>query len=225
MKIGHRRQIGIASGLVLGVAAVIWLSAAGCEQLHAPGPMNTGHGELSCESCHREAPGTLRQQLQNFARHALGLEATDTDVGYREVTSVECLACHERPDDRHPVFRFLEPRFAEVRDELGPEQCSTCHREHHGVRVTVPETTYCRHCHAETTVKGDPLDVSHRELVAARRWDTCLGCHDFHGNHTMKAPRRLHEAIPVERIRVYFDGGPSPYAEPIRRATRTEITP
>ena len=54
------------------------------------------------------------------------------------------------------------------------------------------------------------------------RWETCLGCHDFHGNHAMKAPRRLGDAIPSDQIQRYFDGGRSPYPDPIRRAITPE---
>jgi hypothetical protein len=224
MRLGLRRQIGILTGVAVGAALVGVLGAPGCEHLHAPGPMNTQHHAVACSGCHREAPGTVRQQLQNVARHWIGLEAVAEDVGFREVTNDECLACHDRPEDRHPVFRFLEPRFAEARERLHPEHCSSCHREHNGVRITLPEITYCRHCHAETAVENDPIDVSHRELVAAERWETCLGCHDFHGNHAMKAPHRLHDAIPPDQIRTYFDGGRSPYPDPIRRALNPEDT-
>ncbi|MBA3539702.1 MAG: cytochrome c3 family protein, partial [Deltaproteobacteria bacterium] len=171
----------------------------------------------------REAPGTVRQQLQNVARDRLGLAAVAVDVGFRAVTNDQCLACHDRPDDRHPVFRFLEPRFAEARATLHPEQCSSCHREHNGVRVTTVEPTYCRTCHATTTFERDPLDVPHRELVATERWDTCLGCHDFHGNHGMTAPHRLQDAILLDQIRTYFGGGPSPYPPPVRRAITPEL--
>jgi hypothetical protein len=162
----------------------------------------------------------VRQQLQVAASATLlsRTEVGAVDVGYRAVTNSECLACHARPEDRHPVFRFLEPRFASVRDAIHPEQCESCHREHAGVRVTVVEQTYCKHCHGETALDSDPIDVSHRELVATERWDTCLGCHDFHGNHTMKPPRRLADRIPAERIRAYFDGAASPYGPPTHKA-------
>ena len=76
-------------GLLLGAVTVAWLGSAGREQLHAPGPMNTQHADLECESCHRPAPGTVRQQLQNAARDRLGLAAVAVDVGYREVTNDE----------------------------------------------------------------------------------------------------------------------------------------
>jgi hypothetical protein len=222
MKPERRRQLGLGTGIVLGAAAVASLNARGCETFHARGPMNSGHATLACGDCHREAPGTVRQQLQAAASATL-LSATDApvvDVGYREVTNTECLACHVRTDDRHPVFRFLEPRFAAARDALHPERCESCHREHAGVRITIVEQTYCRHCHAETALDDDPLDVTHRELVATQRWDSCLGCHDFHGNHAMKAPRRLADRIPAAQTQAYFDGGPSPYGPAVRRATQ-----
>lgn len=215
MKRASRRWLGLATGLVLGAVAVAWSSTHG---LHRPGPMNTGHGELACDACHRGAPGTVRQQLQNTVRDALAAAAQPVDIGYRRVGNDECLACHERPEDRHPVFRFLEPRFARVREELHPEQCVSCHREHRGARVTA-ETTVCRHCHSDTEWKTGALEITHRALVATSQWTTCLGCHDFHGNHALEVARRLDDAIAPERVRAYFDGARSPYGVPVHSAT------
>ena len=223
MKPAARRRFGTLTGMLAGSAVVVVLGAPGFEQLHAPGPMNTGHDRVACEACHRPAPGSLRQQLQTAARNALGLTATASDIGFRPVTNAACLSCHDRPDDRHPVFRFLEPRFAKARAELHPELCTSCHAEHDGVRVTRAETTFCRTCHADLQVEHDPIDVPHRELVASGRWETCLGCHDFHGNHARVVPRRLADAIPVEQIRAYFEGGASPYGDPVRRARTPEV--
>lgn len=178
-----------------------------------PGPMNTGHGDVACEGCHRSAPGTLRQQLQNAARDAVGSVHAPVDIGYQRVDNAACVACHEREDDRHPTFRFLEPRFAEARAALQPESCGSCHQEHDGVRVTVAETTFCRHCHEDIDLEQDPLDISHRALASVQAWTTCLGCHDFHGSHTAKPPTRLDQAIDQSSILQYFAGGPSPYGE------------
>lgn len=215
MKATTRRRIGIATGFVLGLAAVGVLSAPGCEHLHARGPMNVGHGEVACERCHARAAGTVRQQLQHVARSWTGLdEGGPIDVGFKRVMNTACTSCHERPADRHPSARFLEPRFAVAREAIHPERCDACHREHAGVRVTTPEPTYCRHCHGELVVKQDPIDVPHADLVAAGRWETCLGCHDFHGNHERTTPRRLADAIPTARIEDYFTGGTSPYGPP-----------
>lgn len=221
MKASTRRHIGIATGVALGIGAVFVLCMPGCEHLHARGPMNAGHAEVACERCHQQAPGTVRQQLQHAARTWSGLDepAAKIDVGFQRVTNADCTRCHARPDDRHPAFRFLEPRFAEAREAIHPERCESCHREHAGVRITVAEQTYCRHCHGELAVKRDPLDVSHADLVAGGRWETCLGCHDYHGNHATKPPRRLADAVPAAQIRAYFSGGPSPYGAPTVRAT------
>jgi hypothetical protein len=223
MKPQRRRRLGVGLGAGAGVALVIWLRSDGQAQLHAPGPMNTQHDSIACESCHVAAGGTLRQQLQTAAKDALGFATAEVDVGYRTVTSERCVACHDRPDDRHPIGRFLEPRFTQARAALGPEQCGSCHREHSGARVTVGEATFCRHCHATVALADDPLDISHRELAARQRWDSCLGCHDYHGNHGMRTPRLLSLAIGSARIRAYFDGGDSPYPAPIRRAA--EVAP
>ncbi|MBA2539361.1 MAG: cytochrome c3 family protein [Deltaproteobacteria bacterium] len=219
MKPQRRRRLGVALGAVAGLALVTWLRADGQAQLHAPGPMNARHDDLDCESCHVEADGTLRQQLQTAAKGTLGFATADVDLGYRAVTSERCVACHDRPDDRHPIGRFLEPRFTEARATLGPERCGSCHREHSGTRITVGDSTFCRHCHATVALANDPVDVSHRQLAEQQRWDTCLGCHDYHGNHALHPPQRLSLAIGLDRLRAYFEGGESPYPAPVRRAT------
>lgn len=224
MRPAARRRLGYAIGGVLGGALLAILVAPGCEELHAPGPMNAGHGEVACDGCHTPAPGTLRQQLQNAARHGLGLPSVAVDIGYRAVGNTECLACHDRPADRHPVYRFLEPRFVDARTELHPDQCTSCHREHRGALVTTVDVTYCRECHQDTRLADDPLDVSHLDLVAMERWHTCLRCHDYHGNHAVEPPRRLDDMIPIDAIRAYFRGGASPYGEPILRANRPEAS-
>lgn len=218
----RRHNVAYAAGITFGLLALGWLLLPASETLLAHGPMNTGHEGFRCESCHEPAPGTLRQQLQANVRHLVGLRATAADFGRRDVGNEVCIDCHERPDDRHPVYRFLEPRFAQARRDLAPQRCESCHHEHSGERVTLTDIAYCRSCHGETRLKRDPLDVSHADLIAARRWETCLGCHDFHGNHVMKTAERLEDAIAPEVIRTYFAGGASPYGRERRHPARKE---
>jgi hypothetical protein len=215
----RRRRSGAKIGFALATVTLGFLLAPGQEHLHAPGRMNAGHENLSCESCHRPAPGTTRQQLQANARHLFGLRQHPADFGQKAVDNTDCLACHERPFDRHPVFRFNEPRFVEARKELGPQLCESCHTEHQGARVTA-ETGYCRTCHADLEMKNDPLDVPHAKLVRDERWDTCLGCHDYHGNHVMKTATRLADRAPASRIEGYFAGRSSPYPGRLKKAAR-----
>ena len=216
-----RRAIGIFVGGCLAVLAVGVLLLPGKEHLSAPGTMNAGHEQLGCVSCHRPAPGTVRQQLQANARYLLGWRQTPVDFGLRAVGNDDCLACHERPFDRHPAFRFTEPRFSEARLALGPHRCESCHREHSGARVTV-RADYCVQCHGTLEVKKDPLDVPHAELVRRGSWLTCLGCHDFHGNHVMETPTRVKDAIAPHFIQQYFQKGPSPYPRALRRTSRQQ---
>jgi hypothetical protein len=182
--------------------------------------MNVGHEHLQCGSCHRAAQGTTRQQLQSNARSALGLRAAPVDFGLQPVTNEACRSCHDRPDDRHPVYRFLEPRFAAARAALAPQECTSCHGEHVGRRATV-EPDACRHCHAELALENDPISTPHAELVASRAWSTCLGCHDFHGNHAIEVPTVLADAVAPQDILAYLAGGPSPYG-PVRRPATEE---
>jgi hypothetical protein len=60
-------------------------------------------------------------------------------------------------------------------------------------------------------MKNDPLDVPHSELVAQNRWNTCLQCHDFHGNHIYEVPKLMKDTFSMEIIKSYLKGGDSPY--------------
>lgn len=210
----NRRQVAARVGLGAGVIGLGLILVAGGESFRAHGPLNTGHEDLACNQCHLKAEGTLRQQLQAEARHLLGLRPTPVDLGTRDVDSSRCLQCHNRPNERHPIYRFMEPRFAEVRASLAPQKCTSCHLEHNGTRLTAT-TTFCQNCHGDLELKNDPVDVPHTQLVLEERWDTCLGCHDFHGNHTMTSPTVLAERTPLEEITAYFQGGESPYPLPV----------
>jgi hypothetical protein len=212
----RRRRTGVVSGICLAAAVLGFLLFPGQEHLSAPGAMNAGHERLACSSCHRPAPGTLRQQLQADAKYVLGMRQTPADFGLRGVGNEDCLACHARPFDRHPVFRFTEPRFLDVRATLAPHRCESCHREHRGARITV-QAGYCVRCHDQLEMKNDPLDTSHAVLVREGRWLTCLGCHDFHGNHAETAPTRLAEAHDARAVQRYFEGGASPYTSRLRK--------
>lgn len=207
----RRQTTGFVCGSFVGLGLAAFLALPGQEGLLRRGPMNTGHEELACGQCHERAPGTLRQQLQANARHLLGWRESGADFGFRDVGNGVCLDCHERPNDRHPVFRFVEPRFAEARLAIGSHLCLSCHLEHSGRRVTA-ERTYCRHCHEELSLKNDPISEPHAALVAEGRWETCLGCHDFHGNHLYDVEHELEAAIPESRVAAYFAGGASPYS-------------
>jgi hypothetical protein len=99
--------------------------------------------------------------------------------------------------------------------------CQSCHGEHTGKKVIV-ETTYCVTCHSELKMESDPLDVPHSKLVQQKRWDTCLGCHDFHGNHQRVTQQKLSQALPPARIRQYFEGAQSPYGSKLRAPPLTE---
>ncbi|MET0591826.1 MAG: cytochrome c3 family protein [Polyangiaceae bacterium] len=214
-----RRRVGIGVGLCLANAALCALFAPGLEHFTAPGKMNTGHEQLDCSSCHRSAPGTMRQQIQAGTRFVLGLRETPVDFGFRKVENSDCYACHERPLDRHPAFRFNEPRFFEARQAIAPQRCASCHREHSGRRVTV-DASYCQHCHGDLQMKDDPLDVPHATLVRESLWTSCLGCHDFHGNHVMKSPDHFADAISPLRIGRYFEGHASPYPAELKEPAR-----
>jgi hypothetical protein len=140
----------------------------------------------------------------------------------RAIDNATCTDCHDNPDDRHPAHRFLEPRFAQARRELAPEQCISCHREHTGARISRIDGEFCVACHADTEVKDDPAEPTHATLFAEGRWDTCLACHDFHGNHAHEPPRTLDAALSPATVAGYLRNAASPYGEPVIRARRPE---
>ncbi len=205
------RKLGYAFGGIVAVLGCGALLLPGTESLRAPGAANVGHEELACADCHREAAGTLRQQLQANVQHLLGRRAAAVAVGFAPVTNSTCVACHDRPDDPHAAHRFNEPRFEDARRAIRPQSCVSCHAEHRGVRVTGVPPTFCVHCHSDLTLNDDPLTVPHSELASRGDWDTCLGCHDYHANHAFETETVVGRAHRPETIVEYFRGGPPPY--------------
>ena len=183
------------------------------ESYLAKGNLNTGHENLKCIDCHKPAPGTMRQQLQNNIKHFLNINDDYVQFGSMEVGNVECQSCHDRPNDVHPTHRFMEPRFVSARNEIHPENCTSCHSEHSGKRVTIGQVGFCINCHQDIKINNDPLDVSHEYLISTNQWKTCLQCHDFHGNHVFKPATNMKDTIPVKKIENYFKGGEDPYGE------------
>lgn len=208
---GSRRDIVSVSLIAAAILIGLWWVPPGLG-LRAKGPMNTSHTSLSCEACHKPAEGTLRQQLGHNARVAFGLSDLDfAAVGHAPVDNGACLDCHDRPNDQHPVSRFMEARFAEQQVELGVHECNGCHGEHQGKRVANVGVGFCASCHSDLQVDFDPISPSHAVLIADAAWETCLSCHDFHGNHKRTVPEKLTAGIPTERLLDYLDGGDDPY--------------
>ena len=219
---------GLLWGAPVALAALVTLFVPGLAWMHAPGRANIGHEALACVDCHQPAEGTLRQQLQAKVRYLIGIRHSDVAIGHEPVGVTDCVSCHERKSDAHPIDRFSEPRFEKILPELQVNQCFGCHREHTGRRVTMGATE-CRLCHEELSLKNDPLDVPHVSLVKDSNWSSCMGCHDFHGNHVRQTQRRLANAILIKSIDDYLVGiGKSPYGNERRfRASkeRPEVRP
>ena len=207
-----RQKWAYLASLLLAPVVVGILLHPDNASLHTHGPMNTGHENLKCNACHKPAPGTLRQRLQINARYLIGLEDLVIPLGNLKVDNQACMQCHQRPNDRHPVYRFNEPKYTKLRQTLGPHQCNSCHKEHSGKRIT-SNNTFCNHCHDELKLKNDPLDTSHHILVQQKKWSSCLGCHDYHGNHKRDVPTKLAQKITDTKINNYFATGESPYSK------------
>jgi ferredoxin-NADP reductase len=218
----NRSQWYVAAVIIGAVFFGLWNVPPGLG-MSSKGSMNTGHSNLKCESCHKEAPGSLRQQLAHNARTAVALHDHDwVAVGYAEVDNAACQSCHERPNDRHPVSRFEELRFAAQREAIGVHNCVSCHGEHTGARVGIIEMDYCQHCHSAIEVVDDPIDVPHADLAEAGQWSTCLTCHDFHGNHVYEVPTHMANRLRESEVRDYFEGGLDPYGNEKRYSAKNE---
>lgn len=206
-----RQFTGSIIGIVIGVSAFFLLTLESNESYMSIGPMNLGHQEVSCVACHADAKGNLLEQVQSNISHAVGARKNGVDFGSQDVTVNNCLECHDRPNDRHPNHRFSEPRFKDAIKKIDATTCITCHSEHNGERVTVASIDYCMNCHQDLKVENDPLDIDHEALISNGEWNTCIQCHDFHGNHRYKVPIQLKDTIPMEVINKYFEGGLDPY--------------
>ncbi len=204
------RNFGLVLALPVAAIGAVSVATDNMSSLVAHGPVQQGHVDVDCVGCHSIGVGTVRQQIQANLAYALGKRSTSVNFGFQPVTSIQCLSCHDRPNERHPIYRFNEPRFADVRSSLEVNSCVGCHSEHVDSRVSVSETL-CSHCHDDLVLKNDPLDVQHDQLVVDDAWSSCLGCHDFHGNHPHESQTLLSDAFPVEAIRDYFGNGSDPY--------------
>ena len=208
-----RQFIGGIIGLIVGASLFFFFTLESSEEYISLGPMNSGHAEVSCIACHADAKGNLMQQVQSNLEHAAGARNTGVDFGTQDVTVNNCLSCHDRPNDRHPTYRFSEPRFKDAIEVINTTTCITCHTEHKGERVTIASISmnYCMNCHADLEVEDDPVDTSHKVLIANEQWFTCIQCHDFHGNHTYEVATKLADTIPLKTINDYLKGGIDPY--------------
>jgi len=211
--ISSRRKISLSIGGLISMLLILFYIQPSNETYIAKGAYNTGHESLSCIQCHQSSPGTTRQQLQVNVKHLLGLSDHKVIFGKKTVDNNKCINCHNKPNDRHPVHRFMEPRFEEARKLIQPEKCISCHMEHEGKRVTIQKMNFCINCHQDTKLVNDPLDTSHEELINNGHWNSCIQCHDFHGNHIMKTPNVMKDTIPINSLKVYFEGGEDPYSE------------
>ncbi len=213
------RLFAAAISLPVILLAAIAVSVPEYQFMVAHGPIQKGHADVDCSGCHVSAAGSTRQQIQAGVKFAIGLRETGADFGFAQVTSETCIACHERPNDRHPIYRFNEPRFEDAILEIAATSCLGCHTEHVDARAS-PNITFCAHCHEDLALKKDPIDVPHVELVRADEWQSCLGCHDFHGNFGHEPQLLIDEAFAASTIEDYLKSGPSPYGnDKIYKAT------
>jgi hypothetical protein len=222
----RKRAYGAAVIALLALLSLLmWPDAA---WLQAAGKATPGHENLQCSVCHKPAPGELRQQLQASLRYLLGLRDSPAPIGNAPVANSACYACHERPTETHPLSLMSELRFTDVQAEHGVHNCTGCHQEHHGVRVTA-SPNICSSCHADDSVEDDPIAPDHATLFANGEWGTCLRCHDFHGNHEMatgdyKFPSDLERGVTIQGVLDHLGAGERAYG-PVRHPAKKELPP
>ena len=210
-KLAPERRAAYLLGVVVAVIGGVLLLSPGREIWHAKGPFNTGHTKLECGDCHTPAPGNFIGQAFGNLAHAVGLTDSARFFVYAPAGNEQCLDCHDDPDNVHIVDDFLKPEFAKVREARGVQFCTGCHQQHLGVRVSATPRVVCQDCHDDMDLADDPVDIPHTRLISDQRWETCLGCHDHHGNHDREVPIKMSEILTEEQIQQYFDGGKSPY--------------
>ena len=218
-----KRRLALVAGLLFAIMSIAMMSTPTNESLLAKGPMNKGHENLACNDCHTSAKGSVFQQVNANMKFLVGMRQSAVDFGLENVDNKKCQSCHERPNDRHPVHRFLEPRFVDARNAIAPQNCESCHQEHNGVRLSIVELDYCKNCHEDTEIKKDPIEIPHTTLIAEGRWETCLQCHDFHGNHVMETAFLMKDTISQAALRDYDLGGADPFGSEKKYLAKEEI--
>ena len=209
---GVIRKLALLGAVPFLILAVFAFQSPSSMAKLAHGPLLADHQGISCGACHLEAEGTTRQQIQANLHHLLRLRADPVDFGYQPVMSAQCLACHARPNERHPIYRFREPRFSEALSVVDATNCLGCHGEH-TQELSFAEIGFCRACHQDLKLRSDPIRPSHAARISSADWAGCLTCHDYHGNHAFKAPVLDADAASVDAIRRYLISGPSPYGD------------
>lgn len=207
------RKFPLILALVVSMAVVVAMENPENEKWKSPGGKRDMHKSHRCDLCHLPAEGTVRQQVQANLQHWLGLRSSGADLVTKKIDNSDCLDCHRNLDDPHAVHLFLEPRFEDARAALQPQHCNGCH-SHHSGKISTREMGICKHCHQDLEISNDRTTPSHLELVKEERWDSCLRCHDYHGNHLGEVPDHLDDAHDPLSIQDYLSGNsPSPYGE------------
>jgi len=218
------KTYGYYLGIGVSIGLLFLLLHQDLEDWHSSGPLNPGHEDLACKECHIPADGTIRQQLQANTRFYSGQRHTENDFVFTKISNKHCIACHDKKgDDQHPTYRFNEPRFKKARELIHPELCISCHQEHSGKRVSHFKATDCKHCHKEMHIEDDSITVPHDELIKREDWETCMGCHDFHGNHKMELETTVGRSIKTAKIQTYFNTAPTPYSGEIIHKAKESI--
>lgn len=212
-RVSKYRSLQLIVAFCIGVFILFGMRYSNGDNFISAGPMNTGHEELACAKCHNREQGSMRQQLQSIASHGLGINDSRLEFVHKTVQNENCIKCHDKENDRHPIHRFNEPKYAKARKTINPTKCVSCHMEHYGVRITRLNPGFCVHCHSDLKLKNDPISPTHQKIIKEANWGVCLQCHDYHGNHVRETPVDYKDTVTKTQIKKYFNGGEDPYSE------------
>ena len=193
-----RKGFGLRAVIILALIVLIaFVSGAFAlerKSIFLPGESSEGHFlfEASCASCHD---------------------------GFKPVSNDNCNRCHEAEleNDLHGTKKFLDPRWAALRENVDVLTCTACHSEHvfmfdRGVHL---QPDLCMACHEELTLTQL---ASHKGFESDGCWTA--GCHNYHEHDTistgflrenMGQPAMLPvQALPELAVATEFEAAPEP---------------
>jgi len=79
------KRMSLVMGLIFGLIMIGFFTSPSNEIYLSKGDCNIGHENLECNDCHKEAPGTTRQQLQAKVKYWLSTNESNPTIGLNPV--------------------------------------------------------------------------------------------------------------------------------------------
>lgn len=209
---------GVATS-TLGLLLIL-LATRPVQEVIVPGPLSSAHAELlmhkganRCAECHPGAHQSAGQWIARLAGMAQPPAESQTEL---------CLECHQQSMDRTlatfahnlpPEQLQQKTRLAShnpevnvsltdmlLKSEFQPQRqlaCSTCHREHHGMKVDMTAMTnqQCQSCHVSSI---GHFETTHPEFALQAGGETKT-IHFDHRTHGLKHFAQAKESFDCAR--------------------------